>query len=441
MVDASGMIKFLKKDVWRIRGKDLSRPKGFFLRMVRILLLSLRGVTEDNCQLRASAMTLYSLLSVVPLVAMIFVLAKGLGFERALERQLLEKLEGQAEVVTWIIKFAHSLLESAKGGVLAGIGVVVLLLSVIMLLSNMENSLNRIWGIKTPRSLVRKISDYLSLMLICPLMIFLASSMTVLITSQIKTIVTKIPVFGVVSPGILFLLKFLPYWILWVLFAFLYIFIPNTKVKFWSGVLAGVIAGTIYQIFQWGYIHFQIGVAKYNAIYGSFAALPLFLIWLQTSWLILLFGAEISFAHQNVDTCEFEPDCMEMSPFFKRLLSLRITALLVRDFSEGGKPWSASGIARELEIPIRCVRQALEDLVGSGILSEVMSREGEMIAYQPARSVDTLTLKSVMEMLDKHGIADIPVARSRELAKISESIEAFWDLMEKSPANLKLKEI
>jgi len=441
MVDPSGMIKFLTRDVWRIRGKDLSRRKGFFLRMVRIFLLSFRGLSEDHCRLRASAMTLYSLLSVVPVVAMIFVLAKGLGFEKALERQLLEKLEGQAEVVTWIIKFAHSMLESAKGGVIAGIGVVVLLLSVIMLFSHMENSFNSIWGIKTSRSLVRKISDYLSLMLICPLMILLASSMTVLITGQIKAIVTRIPLFGVVSPGILFLLRFLPYWIVWILFAFLYIFIPNTKVKFWSGVLAGVIAGTTYQIFQWGYIHFQVGVAKYNAVYGSFAALPLFLIWLQISWLILLFGAEISFAHQNVDTCEFEPDCMEMSQSFKRLLSLRISALLAREFSEGGKPWSAAGIARELEIPIRCVRQVLDDLVGSGILSEVMSREGEMIAYQPARAVDTLTLKSVMEMLDEHGIDDIPVAGSKELEKISESLQAFWDLMEKSPANLKLKEI
>jgi len=218
-------------------------------------------------------------------------------------------------------------------------------------------------------------------------------------------------------------------------------FLPNTKVNFRSGVLAGIIAGTIYQIFQLGYINLQIGVARYNAIYGSFAALPLFLIWLQVSWLIVLLGAEISFSHQNVNTYEFEPDCHRMSHSFKKLLSLRIVHLLVKHFSEGGKLWNETDISRTLEIPIRCVRQILYELVESGIISEIRLKEDRVIAYQPALNTDAMTIKYVMDRLEEHGIDDIPIAQSQELKNIRESLKALANHIEKSPANVYLKDI
>ncbi len=403
--------------------------------------MSLRGFNEDKCQLRALALTFYSLLSIVPMLAMAFGIAKGFGFERALKNQLLEKLQGQEEVVTRIINFANSLLETTKGGVIAGAGVGVLFLTVIKVLGTIESSFNDIWGIKKPRSLGRKFTDYLSIMLICPVLFIMSSSLTVVIASQIKLIIQKITLLGTISPVIFAILKLLPYCVIWILFSFLYIFMPNTKVNFKSGILAGVIAGTIYQVLQWGYITFQIGVAKYNAIYGSFAALPLFLVWLQLSWLVVLFGAEISFAHQNVDTYEFEPDCLRVSHSFKKLLSLKIAHLLVKNFCKGEKPWTASQISHALEIPIRLVHQILYELVDSRIVSETKGEENKGVAYQPARDTEALTVKNVIDALEQRGTDNIPVSRSKELDKLSECLKAFSDVIEKLPANITLKDI
>lgn len=434
-------INFIKIDIWRIRLSELSRTRSFLINQLRIIILSLRGFNEDKCQLRALALTFYSLLSIVPMLAMAFGIAKGFGFERALKNQLLEKLQGQEEVVTRIINFANSLLETTKGGVIAGAGVGVLFLTVIKVLGTIESSFNDIWGIKKPRSLGRKFTDYLSIMLICPVLFIMSSSLTVVIASQIKLIIQKITLLGTISPIIFAILKLLPYCVIWILFSFLYIFMPNTKVNFKSGILAGVIAGTIYQVLQLGYITFQIGVAKYNAIYGSFAALPLFLVWLQLSWLVVLFGAEISFAHQNVDTYEFEPDCLRVSHSFKKLLSLKIAHLLVKNFCKGEKPWTASQISHALEIPIRLVHQILYELVDSRIVSETKGEENKGVAYQPARDTEALTVKNVIDALEQRGTDNIPVSRSKELDKLSECLKAFSDVIEKLPANITLKDI
>jgi membrane protein len=372
---------------------------------------------------------------------MVFGIAKGFGFEGALERLLLESLEGQEEIVRKIVDFAHALLEDVKGGFIAGLGLIILFYTIIKILSNIENALNDIWGIRKPRSLSRKITDYFSVMLIGPVLFFMSSTMTVFISSSVQQIIEGTSVLKVVSPGISFLLQFLPYISLWLLFSFVYIFIPNTKIKFSSGILGGIIAGSLYHIFQFFYISLQIGVAKYNAIYGGFAALPLFFIWMQTGWLIVLFGAEIAFAHQNVETYEFEQECLTVSHAFKRLLSLRILHLMVRAFGEGGKHYNSRDIAHHLEIPIRLVNEILFDLVASDLAIEVKTDEGKEMAFEPARDPDTMTIKNVIDTLEQYGSDDIPVAQTAELTQLSESLKAFSDLVEKAEANRKLKEI
>jgi membrane protein len=216
---------------------------------------------------------------------------------------------------------------------------------------------------------------------------------------------------------------------------------PNTKVKLRSGLLGGVVAGTIFQIAQWIYINFQIGAAKYSAIYGSFAALPLFLLWLQISWLVVLFGAELSFAHQNVETYEFEQDCLSASYSFKKLLSLLVTHLLIKNFCKAEQPWDAEKISHTLEIPIRLVRQILFELVGSGILSEVRKDDDKDVAYQPAVDVGKVTVKYVVESLEQRGNSAIPVGKTSELDKLSECLSTFANDIEKSPANILLKDL
>ncbi len=433
-------VNFLKTDIWRIRLRNYPPSKSFLLRQLRIVLLAVRGFVDDKCKFRASALTFFSLLSVVPVIAVMFGIAKGFGLEKRVQAELLLKMQGQKEVAESIINFANSLLENTSGGFIAGIGVALLFWSVIQVLSNIEHSFNDIWGVKTPRSITRKFSDYLSMVLVCPFLLIIAGSANVVISTRIQAIIRDSPLFGALGPFLLLLLKLLPYCTIWSLFTFIYIFLPNTKVKLKSAFLSGIVAGTIFQVVQWVYINFQIGAAKYSAVYGSFAALPLFLLWLQTSWLVVLFGAELSFAHQNVETYEFEQDCLSVSNSFKKRVSLLITHRLVKNFCNGEQRWDAAEISRVLEIPIRLVRQVLFELVGAGILSQVSS-DGKDVAYQPAVDVGKINVKYVIEALDQRGNSDIPIGSAAELARFSECLRTFACDVEKSPANIPLKDL
>jgi len=434
-------IQFLKTDIWRIRSSKLSGQKSFWIRQLRIILLAIRGFGEDKCQLRASALTYYSLMSVVPVVAMAFGIAKGFGFENLLEEKILGGLQGQEEVAQQIIGFARSFLENTRGGLIAGIGVVALFWTVIKVLGNIESSFNDIWGIRAARTPARKIGDYLSIMLICPILIIMSSSVTVLVTSQITLIVEKLAFLGPVTDAILFSLQVLPYAVIWIVFTFIYKFMPNTRVQLKSALIAGIIAGTSYQVVQIIYIYFQVAVSKYGAIYGSFAALPLFLIWLQLSWLIVLFGAEVSFAEQNVETYEFEADCLKVSHSFRELLSLNIVHLCVKKFRQAERALGANEISHELEIPVRLVRQILYELVEARVLSEVKLDDTETMAYQPARDIEDLTITSVLNQLNQQGVNWIPLDNTGDLEKLKGQLMQFQEGIEKSPANVPLKDI
>lgn len=432
---------FVKTDIWRMRLKNYPPTHSFLIRQLRIIVLATRGFIENKCKYRASALTFYSLLSIVPVFAMMFGIAKGFGFEKNVETQILKSLQGQEEIASRVINFSNSLLQNASGGFIAGIGILILFWTIISVLSNIESAFNEIWGVKKPRSLGRKFSDYLSIMLVCPFLLVVSSSATVVISSQASLLIQKLSFLGRSASPLLLSLNLLPYLAIWITFTFIFIFMPNAKVKLKSGIFAGIVAGTIFQLTQGVYIGFQIGVARYGAIYGSFAALPLFLIWMQISWFIVLFGAELSFAHQNVDTYEFEQDCLSVSHSFKTLLSLLIAHLLVKNFCKAQKPLDDTEISRVLDIPIRLVRQILYELTESGIISEVRRNEEKDIAYQPACDVDQLTVKYIIDSLGSRGNTDIPVIMSTEMEKISDCLTTFGKTIESSPANVLLRNI
>ena len=279
------------------------------------------------------------------------------------------------------------------------------------------------------------------MILVCPVLLILASSVTVVISSQLQATLQQFGVFENIGSFVTLLLKFLPYCTIWLMFAFLFVFMPNTKVQLKSALLAGVVAGTLFQVTQGLYLKFQIGAAQYSAIYGGLAALPLFLIWLHISWLVVLFGAELSFAHQNVETYEFEQDCLSASYLFKKRLSLLITHLLVSNFCQAKPPRDAEGISHTLEIPIRLVRQILFELVESGIVSVVQADSNDTVAYQPGVDVEKITVKYVLDSLEQRGHSDIPVRETTELQKLSESLDAFARSIEHSPANILLRDL
>jgi len=424
-----------------MRLRNLPRAKSFFIKQLRIIVLAVRGFGEDKCKFRASALTFFTLLSIVPVIALVFAVAKGFGIQQRVEALIMEKMAGHEQIARQLIDFSSSLLANARGGLIAGVGIVFLLWAVIKLLGNIENSFNDIWGIKKPRHIGRKFSDYLSVILVCPILLVIASSATVIISTQARQIIQKLGFISSISSLILPLLGLLPFCSIWLIFTFIFIFMPNTRVNFKSALLAGIVAGTIFQIVQWAYINFQVGAAKYGAIYGSFAALPLFLIWLQLSWFIVLFGAELSFAHQNVDTYEFEPDCLLVSGFYKKQLALLISSLLVKNFAAGQRAPYAIEISQRLEIPIRLVRQIMFELVEAGVVSEVRREQDRDAAYQPARDIDSMTIKFVIDSLESRGSADIPVSATAELEKIRSSLKQFAEQIEKSPANMLLRDV
>jgi membrane protein len=432
---------FIKHDIWRIRSSNISSKKFFLIHNLRIAILALRGFNEDKCTLRSSALTFYTLLAIVPVFAVVFGIAKGFGFQEMLEEHILEKFPAQQEAIVNIIEFAKNMLQQTKGGLIAGIGVAVLLWAVIKVLSNIEKSFNDIWGVKKMRSFGRRLSDYLSFTLIFPLFLIFSTGLTVFVTSKATMITEKIAILGAISPLIHFLLGFLPYIIMWAVFAAIYIFMPNTKVNLKSAIIAGIIAGTLYQITQFIYVHFQVGIGRYNAIYGSFAALPFFLMWLHVSWRIVLFGAEVSFAHQNVQTYEFEPDCLNVSNSFRRLLTLRVANLLAKNFKEGKDAMTASEISHQLDMPIRLVRDILNELLEAKLVSTIKTEEEKTVAYQPGCDTNLMTIKYVMDKLDEKGTATVPVAETEELDKIKDSLKVFDKLIKESPDNLLLKDI
>jgi membrane protein len=434
------IIPFIQEDIWRIRLKDLPKANAEGIKYLRILLAAGRGFDEHRCQLRASALTFFSLLSIVPVVAMAFGIAKGFHFEKMLQEKILEKFAGQEDALLKIFDFANTMLENTKGGLIAGIGVIILFWTTIKLLGNIESSFNDIWGGKKSRPLPRMATDYLSLMLIAPVLFVLSSSATVFVTTQIAFIAGKLEILGNLKPLIFFFLKTAPFVIMWTLFGFIYVFIPNTKVDLKSGIIAGVVAGSGYQIMQWLYIKFQVGVAQYNAIYGSFAALPLFLAWLQISWLIVLIGAEIAHAHQHADLFEYEPDSRRVSASFKKLLSLWVTRLLCKQFASEPSHLTGDELGRITNIPKRLLTGIIDELRASGIINTTSSTDGH-VAYQPALDTNLLTVKYVIEALEGRGTDTIPVAWNDDLERLSGSLKTFGDMIGQSPANMLLKDM
>jgi len=439
----SKILHFIREGVWEIRLKDIPPFEAFAIRCLRVVLLAFNGFMKNGDQKIASVLTYYSLLILVPLIGVAFAVAKGFGLEKMIQNQILqmaEKANWQANITNQIIGFSQSVLEHAKGGVIAGVGVIILFYTVISIFGKIEASFNTIWEVRRPRTLVRKFTDYLTMMILAPILFIISSSMTVLVASQVKVIVQKIALLGTLSSFILFCLNLLPYLSIWILFITLYLVMPNTRVSLRSGILGGIVAGTIYQVVQWIYIRFQIGVANYGAIYGSFAALPLLLVWLQLSWTIVLFGAEIAYAEGHYETFRFHPDYSRLSEDARKRIALRIIHLLAKRFARGEKPLSLVQIAYALEIPIRLGQELLSEMVEAGLVTETSRENSNEIAFQPGRSIEDLTIQRVLEAYEKRG-ENLPPASSAEAQKMSNYLEEISRIVETSPVNVRIKEI
>ena len=435
------LIKRLNDAIWHTPLSDISRGKTFLFRQLRIIVLAARGFSNDKVQLRASALTFYSLLSVIPVAAIAFAIAKGFGLDQNLEKLITEKFESHQEVLNWLLQNARNAIEETRGGYIAGVGMIILFWSVMSLLDHIESSFNHIWQIRSSRPWYRKFTDYLTIMLIAPVFIILSSSITVFISTELADYMSKAPILDFFKPVISFLVKFAPYFLSWITLTVLFIIMPNAKVKFVPALISGIIAGTILQFLQWLYIDLQFGISKLSAIYGSFAAVPLFIIWLQSSWIIVLLGAELSFANQNVSRYEFESESLNISNYQKRALVLMILHMIIRNFSIGEKPVSAENIASTLKIPVRLARDILQDLSSVNLVSIIHENEQKERLYQPALDINRLTVSYVFSRLDKKGVEQTMVIKNKDYEKVILMLEKFDRLIAKSDSNILIKDL
>lgn len=402
----SQLWKFLTYDIWRITEDEVTRTTFSLLTVVKTIYLCINNFTKDRLPNKASALTYSTLLAIVPILAIVFAIARGFGFDHLMESQVMEGFGGNTETVQYILRFVNSYLAETKNGIFIGVGLVMLLWSVLMLINNMEATFNNIWQVKKARSVYRKTTDYLSMLLLMPILIVVSGGLSIFIGTMVKNFSD----YALLAPLGKFLIRSIPYVLTWCMFTALYIFMPNTKVMFRHALISGILAGSAYQFFQYLYIGSQMWVSRYNAIYGSFAALPLFLLWVQVSWTICLFGAQLTYACQNIGNFSFDKDTRNISRRYRDFIAILITSRIVKRFCLNEPPYTASELSQQYQIPLRLVNHTLFKLQEIHLIHEVATDEkSEEIAYQPSMDVGQLSVGLLLNRLDCHGSEDFKI--------------------------------
>jgi membrane protein len=434
-------IKKLNYYIWQTPLTEFSKGWLFIFKQLKIIMFAARGFSNDKINLRASALTFYSLLSIIPVVAIAFAIAKGFALDQNLEFLISSKFTAHQEVVNWLVSNARNAIQETRGGYIAGVGMIVLFWSVMSLLDRIESSFNYIWQVKASRPWYRKFTDYITIMLIAPVFIILSSSIKLFIGTEMEEFMIRLPVLDYFKPVLTVLVKMTPYLISWIILTILFIIMPNAKVKPVPAIISGIVAGTILQLLQWLYIDLQFGITKLNAIYGSFAAVPLLILLLQSSWLVVLLGAELCFANQNFSHYELESVSLNISHYQKRAVMLLILHMIVRNFAKGEKPISAETIAHSLSIPVRLARDILQDLTNARLVSIIHENEQKERLYQPALDINRMTVCFVLSQLDREGISEPVVSKSRDYDKIIGILEKFDRQIAKSESNILIKDL
>ena len=432
-------IRFVTYDIWRITENEVSGLKEIYINIIKTVILAVRGFQSENLQTKASALTYSTLLYIVPLLAVLLGIAKGFGFQGTVRQELFDYFPGHEMELNKAFEFVESYLAQAQGGVIIGVGLILLFYTVINLISSVEDTFNDIWQIQKSRPWYRKISDYLALFLVLPVLMTASSGLSIFMSTLQNSFLGQYLFF---TPLMELFLHIAPYIITTLAFTGLYVSLPNTKVRFVNGLVAGFIAGCAFQLFQFIYISGQIWVSKYNAIYGSFAALPLLLLWLQLSWLICLFGAELSYASQNVKKFSFERDSKSISRRYKDFLTLLIASLIIKRFVKGEKPYTADELSDAYRIPIRITTQILYLLTELNIIIEVNYGNDDRVAYyQPAIDVNKITVSYLLTRMDEYGSENFKIDTSKLFSKEWKALLKTREDMIKANDNILLKDL
>ena len=416
----SDLVDFLAHDIWRLDSQDVSGKRNVLYNGLKAIIMTIRNSMDLKLNARAASLTYRTLLSLVPGLAVLFAVARGFGLQNIIKSQLFSYFPGQQEVLLQVTEFIDNSLKHAQGGVFAGVGVILLLYTIFILLSDIENNFNTIWQLSKGRSIQRRVSDYFALIFIMPVFIVLNSTLTLMISSS----TVYFDAFSyILNPLVTQLLNILPYIIIILVLTMLYKFMPNTKVKFVYALIAGFVAGTALQIFQIVYISGMLWITKYNAIYGSFAALPLLLLWLQLSWNIVLMGVELSFSLQNIRKFYFEKETENISRRYNDFFTILITSLIAKRFASEQLPLTVNEISEKNSIPLRLTNQIIDLLQDLQVISPSPSEEDdEIMAFQPAFDINLLSVKMLMSKIDSYGSENFRIDKDVEYS-------SHWDAL------------
>ena len=431
-------VDFITKDIWI---GDFSQSKsliGWLVNEAKVLLVTFRNYGRHQIAVRSAALTFYTLISLVPVLAVILGLSKGFGLQEKLLAMLNDpRYQVYGAVYKLLEQFADSYLENFRMGVLATVSIVTLLWAVVKVFSNVELAFNHVWEIRRGRSFYRKVSDYLALLFILPILLGLYRTGAQYLDELVVELSSKVEFLGYLYRGLQFVAPFI---IAWLVLTLVYFVLPNTDVRFGSAARSAVVAAILFLGFQFFYFRFQVAVSNYNIIYGGFAAIPLFLIWVNVSWQIILFGSELSFAYQNLSKYTDQQQSKFMSYEYRLKLIVLIMNRIAVNFIKGKEPFTEDALARELDISSGRVSESLYELERAGLLYSVEQKAAKNRLYIPAKDVHTLTLFDLISTLERFGQNSDEV-RNNRLRPIDRIFDAFRKEMDASPENILLKDL
>lgn len=401
--------RFLRYDMWYLHPEEIPGPLRPLVMGIKVVYRTTYSFVVEDLMTRAASLTYSTVLSIVPMLAVIVGIAKGFGLQTAVRGALLEALPGQSAQLERAFVYVENYLAQVQGGLFIGLGLGILLYTVLMLISSIEDAFNDIWQAPQPRPWTRRIFDYLGLFLLLPLLILASSVITLLLTTIRQTYLSDIEVFHSLLEGALGLIPF----VLSVgLFVGAYMYLPNVRVRFVPALISGVLAGLAYQVFQGLYINGVIWISRYNAIYGSFAAFPLLLLWMQLSWTITLFGAQLCYTIQNIHSFAFGEASLRVSRRYLDFVALIILGRMASRFAEvGSGAYTAKALSDECHIPLRMTGRVLTRLHEAGLIAPIQDGTDADTRYLPAVDTGVLTVDYVIDRLDRQGTEDFRIDR------------------------------
>ncbi len=422
--------KYCTDGVWN----DVEESR--FSSWVKILNLAVNSFTSKRLQQKACALTYSTVLALVPILAMIFAIGRGFGFQNILQSELFRYFPSQRNALNSSFTFVDRYLEQTSQGLFVGIGVVFLLWTLISLMRNVESSFNEIWGVSHNRSIYRQVTDYTVMFLFMPVLMLLSAGINLFVSAGVNRILN----FDILSPAIQFLLDLSPMVIAWIVFSCAFWLIPNTSVKAKPAFVSGIMCGTLTHLLQMLFVSGQVYVSKYNAVYGSFAFLPLLLIWLQLVWLITLAGMVMTYSMQTASSLSCNGRVRDISVNYFNQITILLLALICRRFADRKSPLEISGLAMTYGLPPSLVRLSVQRLVDVGLLNRVCL-QGDTFAYQPSYPVgENLTVGDVVDLLNNYGQSDFVIFKRKQLSEALDVLENLFGSAD-NRADMKINEL